>query len=145
MTLAYALNSDLYVAHVGDSRCYLYCNGKLFRLTQDHTLVGEMVRQGTLSPAQAAKHHFRHVITNVVGGRELGITVETHKVRLGSGDLMLLCSDGLTEMVPEEQIAAILQDQPDLQCACERLIAAANDRGGKDNITVVAARFLAAE
>jgi protein phosphatase len=100
-----------------------------------------MVRHGTLSPAEAAKHHFRHVITNVVGGRELGITVETHKIRLGAGDLMLLCSDGLTEMMTDEQIAAILHNEPTTQSACERLVQAANDHGGKDNITVVAARF----
>jgi protein phosphatase len=141
LTMAYALNRDLFVVHVGDSRCYVMRNRELKQVTQDHTLVGELVRHGQLSPEQAAHHHFRHVITNAVGGHERGIHVEVHKIDLRPGDCMMLCSDGLTEMVPDDRIAAVLHDESDPQTACQRLIAEANANGGKDNITVVVARF----
>jgi protein phosphatase len=81
------------------------------------------------------------VVTNAVGGREPGIQVETHKADLEAGDVLLLCTDGLTEMVPAEQIAAILQSEAEPRTACERLLAEANEQGGRDNITVIVARF----
>jgi PPM family protein phosphatase len=144
LTLAYSLNDDLFVAHVGDSRCYLCRHDKLFRLTSDHTLVEEMVRQGTLLPEQVAQHHWRHVITNAVGGDMAKVKVEVHKVRLEGGDRVLLCSDGLSEMVAEEEISRLLQTEAEPEKACLHLVKRANEAGGKDNITVVVAHFLAA-
>lgn len=141
LTMAYALNTDLFVVHVGDSRCYLVRGGEMYRLTHDHTLVGEMVRTGHLSPEDASHHQLRHVVTNAVGGHKLGIQVEAQKVALEPSDLMLLCSDGLTEMVPEERILAAVREEADLQQTCVRLIGEANEKGGKDNITIVLARF----
>jgi protein phosphatase len=143
LTMAYALGSDLYVAHVGDSRCYLLRQGTLHRLTQDHTLVGELVRRGQIPAKEAATHHLRHVITNAVGGYEPGIHVEVHKVELQPGDDVLLCTDGLTEMLADDRIGAVLQAEPDARKACERLVAEANEFGGKDNISVILARFAA--
>jgi protein phosphatase len=145
LTLAYHLGSALFIVHVGDSRCYLLRRGDLLCLTQDHTLVAEWARQGVLSPEEAEHHRLRHVIVNVVGGREAGVEVEVHKLGLEAGDRILLCTDGLTEMVPHEEIAAMLNATPDSRAACERLVAAANERGGRDNITAVVARFGAAE
>ena len=86
LTLAYFLDHDLFVAHVGDSRCYLLRNGLLYRLTRDHTMVAEMVRRGLVKPEDAAHHAYRHVVTNVVGGSDPGVQVEMHKLALEGGD-----------------------------------------------------------
>jgi protein phosphatase len=141
VTMAYTLGRELFVVHVGDSRCYLYRGGRLHRLTRDHTLTAELVRRGALGPEEAAHHPYRHIITNCVGGTEPGVEVEARKHELAVGDVLLLCSDGLTEMVDDAGIAAVLHDEANLQAACERLVALANEAGGKDNITVVLARF----
>jgi protein phosphatase len=100
-----------------------------------------MVRLGSLSAAEASRHPYRHVVTNVLGGHERGLLVEMHKLDLEPGDVVLLCSDGLTQMVPDARITAILQEEPELRRACERLVAEASERGGEDNITVIVARF----
>jgi PPM family protein phosphatase len=141
LTMAFAVDWRLLIAHAGDSRCYLFSGGDLYQLTQDHTLVAEMVRRGELSAKEAAHHRSRHVITNVLGGNEPGVRVEMHKVDLEPGDVVLLCSDGLTGPVPDARIAAILEEEPEPQRACERLVAEANAQGGTDNITVIVACF----
>ena len=141
MTLGYFFQRELFVAHVGDSRCYLLRNGLLYRLTRDHTLVAEMVRRGVLKPEEAVNHAYRHVVTNVVGGDDPGVQVEMHKLALEGGDCLLLCSDGLTEMVSDEEILQILMSTPDTAAACDMLVKRANEKGGKDNVTVAVARF----
>jgi PPM family protein phosphatase len=141
LTLAFAVNWRLLVAHAGDSRCYLLSGGELHQLTQDHTTVADMVRLGALSAAEASRHPYRHVVSNVLGGHEGGLLVEMHKLDLEPGDVVLLCSDGLTEMVPDARIAAILAEGPGPRRACERLVAEANERGGQDNITALVACF----
>lgn len=141
LTMAFVVNRRLLVAHAGDSRCYLLSKGELHQLTQDHTMVAELVRQGVLAQESVARHPYRHVVTNILGGNEPGVLVEMHKLDLEPGDVVLLCTDGLTEMVPDTEIAAILRDEPEPRRACERLVAEANERGGKDNITVVVACF----
>jgi protein phosphatase len=141
LTMAYSLNRDLFIAHVGDSRCYLFRGGELHQLTHDHTLVQEMVRRGVLQPEEATHHRLRHVVTNVLGSTEPGVMPEVHKVQLEAGDVMLLCSDGLTEMVADADISAVLREEADLRRACERLVALANEKGGKDNITTVLAGY----
>jgi serine/threonine protein phosphatase PrpC len=113
LTLAYSLNDELFVAHVGDSRCYLCRGGILYQLTRDHSLVEEMVRHGVLSAKQAAGHHLRHLVTNALGGGYSEVKVEVHKLKLESGDVVLLCSDGLTEMLSNDAISDILQSQWD--------------------------------
>ena len=141
LTMAIAVNWRLFVAHAGDSRCYLYSADKLQQLTQDHTVTAEMTRRGLISVERAAGHPWRHVVTNVLGGKERGVQVELHSLDLHFEDMLLLCSDGLTEMVSEEQIAGVLQRENDPQRACERLVAEANRLGGRDNITVVVTRI----
>jgi PPM family protein phosphatase len=136
-----SLNDDLFVAHVGDSRCYLFRGGQLVRLTRDHTLVEELVRRGVLTAAEAANHRSRHVITNAVGGAAANVKVEVHKVSLEAADVVLLCSDGLTNMVSDEAISRLLRDEPDPERASRRLVASANAAGGKDHITVIVALF----
>ncbi len=145
LTLAYSLNDVLFVAHVGDSRCYLRRGGALYRLTRDHTLVEELVRRGALSAQEAAQHHWRHVVTNAVGGDSVQVQVEVHRLQLKADDTVLLCSDGLTEMVAEAEINQVLQTEDDPEQACRQLLNRANQAGGKDNITVIVAQFVAAQ
>jgi len=141
LTMAFAVDWTLFVAHAGDCRAYLFSQGDLRQLTRDHTVAAELVRRGDLSPDAAAGHRFRHVVTNVLGGTEPGARVELHKLDLEPDDVLLLCSDGLTEMVKDNRIAAILGDENDPRRMCERLVAEANENGGKDNITAVIGIF----
>ena len=141
LTLAYSLNNELFVAHAGDSRCYLFRSGALIRLTRDHTLVEEMVRHGVIPAEEAPRHRLRHLVTNAIGGGYSGVKVEVHKLQLESGDIVLLCSDGLTGSLPDAEIAQILEAGADPEPACQHLLARANDAGGRDNITVVVAHF----
>ncbi len=144
LTLAYCLNDVLFVAHVGDSRCYLRRHGVLYRLTRDHTLVEDMVRRGELPADQAAQHRWRHVITNVVGGSAADLTVEVHRLHLEGGDRVLLCSDGLTEMLSADDVSHVLQTEAEPEQACRRLVTRANEAGGRDNITTIVVDFRAA-
>jgi protein phosphatase len=141
LTLAFCLNAELFVAHAGDCRCYLYRANRLYRLTADHTLAEEMVRQGAMSAEEAAGSRWSHVVTNAVGANSSDVTVELHKVGLLPNDVLLLCSDGLTGMVSEKEVAQVLHDEADPEMVCRRLVDQANKAGGKDNITVVVAHF----
>ena len=141
VTMAFHLGGQLCVVHVGDSRAYVYRDGELHQLTQDHTLTADMVRSGALRPDQVAGHRLRHVITNVVGGQELGVTVEARAFEVQAGDRLLLCSDGLTDMVTNEAIAATLDAEPAPEAAATKLLAQANGGGAPDNITLLIVRF----
>jgi protein phosphatase len=141
LTMAFQLGAQLCIVHVGDSRAYLYRSGALHQLTQDHTFVAELVRAGAIKPDEAAGHHLRHVITNVVGGPTIGVKVEARAYEVQAGDRLLLCSDGLTEMVTNDAIAATLDAEPEPEAAAKTLLTLANDGGGRDNITIVVARF----
>jgi serine/threonine protein phosphatase PrpC len=145
VTMTYQLGPELFVVHVGDSRGYLLRGDRLQRLTSDHTLTAELVRRGALDPQDAAHHPYRHVITNCVGGTEPGVSVEARKLDLAAGDVLLLCSDGLTDMVDDAAIQGVLSAEADPRAACERLVSRANEAGGKDNITAIVARFEATE
>jgi protein phosphatase len=142
LTMAYVVNRTLFSVHVGDSRLYVHRNTKMYQLTNDHTLVGELVRSNAIDAEAAARHPMRNVITNSVGGDKPGVNPEVHKVALEPYDTLLLCSDGLTEMVADAEIAELLAGDEEPQELCEKLIARANDKGGHDNITAVVARFL---
>ena len=125
------------IAHVGDSRAYRYRDGVLEQLTTDHSLVGELVRSGRLTEAEAAVHPHRSVITRALG-TEADVEVDTHTVDLRTGDLVLLCSDGLSAMVRDEEIVRLLEETGLAPHeAAEALVAAANAAGGEDNVTVV--------
>jgi PPM family protein phosphatase len=140
LTAVYLDESNLAVAHVGDSRAYIFRDGELMRLTHDHSLVEELIRRGKLTPEQAAAHPQRSIITRALG-IEPEVEVDTWTYPMRAGDVVLLCSDGLTSMISEPQIAAALAEQPDLERAGDRLIAEANEAGGRDNITVVLFRL----
>jgi protein phosphatase len=141
VTMAYILDRELFVVHVGDSRCYLFRQGILHQITHDHTILDQLLTKGIITAEQAPRHFLRHVITNVVGGEKPGLDVEVHKLELEPDNVVLLCSDGLTEMLSSQQIADILANQSDSQLACQKLIEEANQKGGKDNVTVIVSRF----
>jgi protein phosphatase len=124
------------LAHVGDSRAYLLRDGTLSKLTTDHTLVERMLKAGEISEAEAEVHPHKNVMTRALG-TEQDVDVDEEAVSLQDGDLLLLCSDGLTGMVTEEQIQAILESGQTPQNTAERLVRAANRAGGVDNISVV--------
>jgi PPM family protein phosphatase len=140
LTAVYVGEREVAIAHVGDSRAYCLRDGELLRLTDDHSLVDELLRQGRLTPEEAVEHPQRSVITRALGP-EGTVEVDTRSFQARPGDVYLLCSDGLTTMLDEETIAAIMRARPRLREAGEALIAAANEAGGRDNITVVLLRL----
>ena len=139
-TAAYVGESDVTVAHVGDSRAYLWRNGDLVRLTRDHSLVGELVARGKLTEEQAESHPQRSVITRALGP-ESDVEVDVEVFGARDGDVYLLCSDGLTSMIHEPGVKLVLERSGSLEDAGRNLIAAANDAGGRDNITVILFRL----
>jgi PPM family protein phosphatase len=141
LTMAYSVGTDLFVAHAGDSRAYLYRDGQLERITSDHTLVQVLVDVGAITPEDAREHPRRHVVTNVVGGPSAGVQVEVDRRTLADGDIVLLCTDGLTECVPDSEIAGILGQAADPEHAAHRLIDLVLTRAASDNVTVALARY----
>lgn len=138
MTVALVDHSDGTIAfgHVGDSRAYRVRDGELEQLTDDHSLVGELLRSGRLSPEEAETHPQRSVITRALG-TEPDVDVDTFTVEAEAGDVYLLCSDGLTDMISPREILAAVEEDDDLDKVARALVSAANAGGGEDNITVV--------
>ncbi len=141
LTAAYVAGKHLFVVHVGDSRAYLLRQGKLAQLTHDQTFVQLLVDTGNLTKEEASRHHLRHMLTSAIGGSSEAAKVEIRQLELADGDCLLLCTDGLTEMVPEGKIAGVVSSQKDPQQRCEDLLQLALDAGGRDNITALVARF----
>jgi protein phosphatase len=129
-----------WVMHVGDSRCYRLRAGTLTRCTEDHSLVGEQVRLGILSPEEAEQSPLRNVITRAVGVRE-GLRPEVRELEVAPGDMFLLCSDGLTRELQDARIAELLAGARHPEEACRMLIDEANTHGGRDNITCLVVRL----
>jgi PPM family protein phosphatase len=140
LTVVYVGEEEVSVAHVGDSRAYCLRDGELLRLTDDHSLVDELMRQGKLTPEEAEEHPQRSIITRALGP-EPDVEIDTSSYRARDGDIYLLCSDGLTTMVSEAQVAQILLQNPRLADAGEALLRAANEAGGRDNITAILFRL----
>ena len=127
------------LAHVGDSRAYLIRAGRIRQLTDDHSIVGELLRRQEISESAAREHPHRHVLTRALGVRET-VEPDLAEITPQEGDLFVLCSDGLTAHVENHEICKVVSDLEDLQESCDELIDLANQRGGEDNITVVIAR-----
>jgi PPM family protein phosphatase len=143
LTLAFVSGRRLFVFHAGDSRCYLCRGGRLGRLTEDHTVTADLVRSGAITPEEARHHPSRHVVTNILGGAHVGVHVDVRRIELQDGDAVLLCSDGLTDMLDDARITAVLTAELEPEAACARLVTEANEAGGRDNVTAVVARFAA--
>jgi PPM family protein phosphatase len=139
LTCAHALGSDVIIAHVGDSRAYHFREGTVEQVTRDQTLAQELMDAGM--PARDTAR-FRHILTNCLGGDARAVRSEVYHLRLQDGDALLLCTDGLSDLIGNHEIAPVLDECGTAQDACDRLVRMALDRGGKDNITVVLGRFL---
>jgi serine/threonine protein phosphatase PrpC len=144
LTAAMVRDDEVALGHVGDSRAYVFRDGQLKRLTKDHSLVEELRRQGRLTEEQAEEHPQRSIITRALGP-EPSVNVDTMTFPAKNGDVFLLCSDGLTTMVSDDQIRQILSEAKTLRSAVNRLVEAANSGGGRDNITAVAFRLADAD
>ena len=140
LTAARVDDDEISLGHVGDSRAYRLRDGELVQLTRDHSLVAELERSGQITPEAAEHHPQRSIITRALGP-EPDVEVDTYTVAGRAGDVFLLCSDGLTSMISDEEVAGILRSADDLDSAAESLVRAANQSGGKDNITVVLFRL----
>jgi len=141
MTAAFSLGNDLFVAQVGDSRAYLFRNGSLQLLTRDQTHAQMLADLGDISQQEVACHRLRHILTNALGSSQSDVHAEIRRWKLADGDRLLLCTDGLTDMIDDAGIAAVLARETRSTEACRLLVDGALANGGRDNITVVLARY----
>jgi protein phosphatase len=141
LTVCYTTGDQLFVLHAGDSRAYLLREGTFERLTRDHNLAQLLIDTGIASPDSPEARKTRHVLTNVLGGPDAGISVDVSRHRLAEGDTLLLCTDGLNDLVQDDEIARALESNPEPADACRVLVDLALERGGRDNVTVVVARY----
>lgn len=137
MTFLYFMDKHALLAHVGDSRCYRIRDGRIMQLTKDHSLVAELVRIGEITPEQARNHPYRNIITRALGTDDY-VAVDAQDIPVEGNDVYLLCSDGLSNYLEEDELLHAVQNQPS-DALCDHLVQIALDRGGRDNITVVAA------
>ena len=142
LTVAGALGSDLIIGHVGDSRAYLLDGDKFTQLTTDHTLAQALIDAGVANPEDPASRSMRHVLTAAIGSLGDQVNPQVQRIKLRSGDKLLLCTDGLTEMVDDATIAQVLREAKSAQSACQDLVDLSLAGGGTDNVTVVLAHFL---
>jgi PPM family protein phosphatase len=141
LTIVRNMGRQLHIVHVGDSRAYLLRNGRLHHLTRDHTYVQMLIDSGQLTKEEAVDFRGRHILVNALGGFNEDVEVDLDQIALCSGDRILMCSDGLTDMVDDNTIRQVLVERHESQDACQRLIDLALERGGKDNVTVVVATY----
>jgi protein phosphatase len=141
LTMAYIVWPRLYVVHAGDSRCYLFHKRRLKQITTDHSYAQEFVDAGVIEPEEAEKSRWSHLLWNVIGGKGDEVRPEVHKARLSTNDSLLLCTDGLTYHVSDDELAELLASDLSAAELCQQLVDVANEAGGSDNITVVVARF----
>jgi PPM family protein phosphatase len=141
MTLATSIGSRLIVGHIGDSRAYLYRDNELHQLTKDHTLVQSLVDAGQVPHDQVAKHPYRHVLTRLLGGHTGRLEGDFRHIDLVDNDQLLICTDGLTDMVKTAEIVAVLGSKTSANEKCDTLVKLALKNGGKDNVTVVVASY----
>jgi protein phosphatase len=139
-TAAGVLQDHLYLTQVGDSRAYLVRGGEAYQLTKDQSLMQRLVEAGELTEEEASRSERKNIILQALGP-DPKVKVDLTHQEVRRGDILVLCSDGLTGQVRKDEIAGIVSSAPDLSAACDQLVALANDRGGPDNITVVLARF----
>jgi protein phosphatase len=141
LTVGCSIGTHLFLYYVGDSRAYLFREGKLYRLTRDHTAAQALADAGWIAPREVATHRMRHVLTKFVGSGGGDLEVDIQHLQLADGDRLLLCTDGLTDMVPDMRIAEVLACTTRSEDACRILVNQALEAGGKDNVTVVLARY----
>ncbi len=141
LTMAYVMWPRVYVVHAGDSRCYLHRSGRLVRMTQDHTIAQRAIEEGVLTAEQARASVLNNTLWNCIGGGGEGVNPDVYHITLQPSDELLLCTDGLTRRLSDDTIGSILRRASTPEVAAGALVAAANEAGGEDNITVVVARL----
>jgi serine/threonine protein phosphatase PrpC len=141
LTSAYVVGKDLFTMHVGDSRVYLFRGGKLYKLTKDQTFAQALVDAGTLTPEQGERHYFRHTLTSCLGGKSGNLDLEIQHYELFDHDRVMVCTDGLTEMLNEAEITELFSGHNGAQVLCDQLTQKALEAGGRDNITVIIANY----
>ncbi len=141
LTVAYSMGVNLFIIHLGDSRVYLHRGGILRQLTKDHTVAQAMADAGYIPPSEVRHHVKRNALTNFLGGHNGKVKAELRWLRLADGDRLLLCSDGLNEMVNDVSISRMLANHEDPRTAAQSLLDEALRRGGKDNVTIIVARY----
>lgn len=141
LTLAVSLAADVVIAHIGDSRAYLFHKGRLHLLTRDHTVAQDLAEDGVIRRDEVAKHYARHVLTGSIVTHGEQVQTELCQVWLSDGDQILLCTDGLTDMVAEVAIGEVLERGGPADAACRALVELALEAGGLDNVTVILARY----
>jgi PPM family protein phosphatase len=141
LTGAFSAGSDLFVCSVGDSRVYLFRRGRLLQLTRDQTYAQLLADIGQIPQHEVATHHLRHILTDAIGVGSGKVSVKVRHLPLLNEDMLLLCTDGLTDMVDEEEIEAVLMRGLSAQDACQTLVDLALEHGGKDNVTVLLAKY----
>ena len=140
VTLAYIMDNKIFIGHVGDSRAYIYRQDELSQITVDHSLVEELIKNGTISKEEAKYHPQRNIITRAVGTSK-DIQIDVNIITKEKGDILLLSTDGLTSMLDDDEIKNTIALYDDVQIVCDELVKLSNDRGGYDNITVMAIKF----
>ena len=140
LTGAYTVGADLFVLHVGDSKAYLLRGGQLRKITHDHTVAQQYADLGVIPQEAVPSHRMSHMLTRAIGA-PMELSGDLHHLRIENGDRLLLCSDGLTDMAGEAEILGVLNGRPDGAAACQGLVDLALASGGRDNVTVIVARF----
>jgi len=144
LTVSVILKDHVYIGHIGDSRAYILKNNELIQLTQDHTLVSELVKNGSITEMEAKAHPKRNIITKAVGTEEI-IEPDIIKYKISKDSILILCTDGLTNAITNDEIKNSFMNSNNIQETCNSLVNLANIRGGYDNITILAIRFSRSE
>ena len=142
LTMVYIVWPRAFVVHVGDSRCYLLRSRRLEQVTKDHTMGALLAQVNQVDGEQARKSSMGHALWNALGGRSEDLSIDVYKITLKRDDILLLCTDGLYDMVPDEKLENVLETMPNAEAGCRKLVDLANENGGNDNITVIVSRFL---
>ena len=141
LTSAYSVGTDLFVTHVGDSRAYLFRDGHLRKMTRDHTLAQRYLDLGIMEPGDAAASRFQNVLTQAIGGNEDEPEADMNRFEIAHGDRVLLCTDGLSNLVAEDELAGVIGRSRSAEDGCRALVGLALERGAPDNVTVVLANY----
>jgi protein phosphatase len=140
ITIAIILNNKIYLGHIGDSRAYILRNNELMQLTEDHTLVSELLKNGSITEIEAKNHPKKNIITKALG-TNLNAEPDISSKEIYDEDVIILCTDGLTNIIDNDEIKKSFIEHSNLQNACDYLVDLANNRGGYDNITIIAIRY----
>lgn len=140
LTMSYIYDKEIYIGHIGDSRAYFIKNSKIQQITEDDSLVNELIKNGSITPEEAKTHPQRNVITKALG-TSIDIEIDIQTIEYKADDILIICSDGLSNMVKESNVLNIIKSEDDISLSCENLVGLAKENGGSDNITLIIIKF----